>query len=437
MATNKSLSHVLCTFILLGIIISSAIFVTPVSAETITVTNTNDSGAGSLRQAIIDATPGSTVVFAPALSGGTITLIVEIEITIDLDIDGSSLASPITIDGDSGQIFIINSESTVTLDSLIIQGGNDVIHGGYGGGIYIYENGNLTVTNCTFSNNNAMLEGGAIYNGGTLTVTNSTFSENGSAQGGAIYNYRESSLSISNSTFSGNHGGEGGAIYNFLYSELIITDSTFVDNYADLGGGLFNYQLGIINVTSSTFSNNSADDGGGIYNYKWGANTTVSNSTFTGNSATIYGGGIFNGLDSELTVTNCTLVYNNANKGDGIYNNLSGTFNYINTIIANFSDGGDCVNDGTIGTNLKNFVGDHSCASTFYGDPMIGPLANNGGPTQTHALLEGSPALDVGDGGACPATDQRGVTRPQGTGCDIGAYEYQVDVYVFLPLILK
>ncbi len=89
----------------------------------------------------------------------------------------------------------------------------------------------------------------------------------------------------------------------------------------------------------------------------------------------------------------------------------------------------------SIGTNSNNWVEDDTCSSEFSGDPLLGPLADNGGTTQTHALLIGSDAIDNGDDLLCPATDQRGVTRPQGAGCDIGSYEYAL--FVYLPMVLK
>ena len=96
---------------------------------------------------------------------------------------------------------------------------------------------------------------------------------------------------------------------------------------------------------------------------------------------------------------------------------------------------------GTIGTDTNNLADDGTCGSATNGNPNLGPLANNGGPTPTHALLEGSDAIDTADAGICAASpvdgeDQRGVSRPQGGGCDIGAYEKDLS-YLFLPLILK
>jgi len=195
--------------------------------------------------------------------------------------------------------------------------------------------------------------------------------------------------------------GTGGGIYNYS-GTLTVTNSTFSDNSATYGGGIYNE--GTLTVTNSTFSGNSATYGGGIYNQ---GTLTVTNSTFSGNAATTYGGGIYN----------------------------QGTLNYANTIIAN-STGGDCNNSATIGTNTNNLVEDGTCSPTLSGDPMLGALANNGGSTQTFALLSGSPAIDAGNNTVCAASpvsglDQRGVTRPQGAACDIGSYEYFLQTLAF------
>lgn len=427
----KSLTYVLSFFALLSFLFVGKIDISPVSAATITVTNTNDVGPGSLRQAILDANPGDTITFASDLSGETITLNPPLEINKNLVIDGSSLLVPITLDGESVRVLLIHSGISVTLDSLIIQNGYDP---NYGGGIYNNLNSNLTLTNCTLIGNSSALRGGGIYNAGTLTVTNSTFYGNFAAHGGAIYNHSYGFITVTNSTFSNNSAGKGGGIFNFQIGTLNISNSIFSNNYADeQGGGIFNFDLSATSVvTNSTFYGNSAINGGAMYNAFY---LSVTNSTISGNSADLYGAGIYNNLDSELSVTNSTLANNSANKGDGIYNSATGTFNYVNTIIANFMTGGDCVNDGVIGTNLKNLVEDGSCSSEFYGDPMLAPLADNGGQTQTHALQVGSPAIDTGDITSCPGTDQRGVPRPQGVGCDIGSFEFAF--YVYLPLILK
>jgi hypothetical protein len=189
------------------------------------------------------------------------------------------------------------------------------------------------------------------------------------------------------------------------------------------GGGIYKAG-GVLTVTNSTLSGNSADYGGGIYNAD--GDLTVSNSTLSGNSATTSGGGIYN-ADGALTVTNSTVSGNSATtSGGGIYN-YSSTLNYANTIIANSPIGGDCYNEGMIGTNTNNLVEDGSCSAGASGDPLLGDLADNGGPTWTMALGADSPAIDAGDPATCAAAavnklDQRGQARND-LQCDIGAFE--------------
>jgi len=533
----------------------------PAFASTLLVTNTNDSGAGSLRQAIAAATLGDTITFDPSLSGQTVVLSSTLVIDKDLAVDGSALGSQISINGnDLYRVFNINSGVTVTLDSLILAHGkapygssgggifsagaltvtnstiseNSAFYGGgifneagsltmidstlsyndaymegsglynqggtvtasnstlshnqasfTGGGIYnsngtvtvsnstfadnsgdplmssyaggIYNIGTLTISDSTFSNNSAEASGGGIFHAsGTLTITNSIFSDNTASgyhsAGGGIIN--DDTLIIANSIFSGNSADSGGAIYNNgTLGMLTVTDSTFSGNSALDGGGIFNYDTltvtnsaflgngigsygsvggGISNyasatVTNSTFFENFAYNGGGISNFD---TLTATNSTFSGNEAG-WGGGIVNsGINAgaTLTVRNSTFSDNGALHGGGIanlfisYQNNS-KLNYVNTIIARSTSGGDCYSVGDLGTNINNLVQDGSCSASMSGDPNLAPLADNGGPTPTIALLSDSPAIDAGQDTSCPATDQRGMTRPQGGHCDIGAFE--------------
>ena len=178
-------------------------------AATLIVTNTNDSGIGSLRQAIADAVPGSTITFDPSLAGQTIPLTSQINIDKNLTIDGSGLNASVEISGSLGtRIFYISPNATVTLQSLVLKNGRcngSCDLGGYsGGGIYI-DKGTLTVTNSTISGNSADQGGGIYMNNGTLSVTNSIISGNSAPfGGGGIFNINNSDLTITNSTFSGN-----------------------------------------------------------------------------------------------------------------------------------------------------------------------------------------------------------------------------------------
>ena len=358
------------------------------AAGTVTVTKTADTNDGvcdndcSLREAIAGAAPGDTITFDSALSGGTIHFVSTLTLAQDITIDGSDLASKITLSGDSdnngvGDVRVFQTTGHnlvhVALNSLIVTKG--FVSGGDGGGLL--NDAITTITNSIFDGNTAD-NGGAITTYGALTIIDSTFSGNsstasdGQVGGGAILNIY--TLSITGSTFSGNtadaSGGAGGAIYNVAQGEIY--NSTFSGNSAAIGGAILTTQP-----------------------------LTITNSTISGNSAITTGGLIIGAL----------------------------TTNLANTIIANnFASYGpsndDCTNDGTLGVNTNNLIEDGSCSPSLSGDPNLGPLADNGGPTQTMALLPGSPAFDAGDDANCPATDQRGLTRPQGPHCDIGAYEH-------------
>jgi Ca2+-binding RTX toxin-like protein len=159
---------------------------------------------------------------------------------------------------------------------------------------------------------------------------------------------------------------------------------------------------------------------------------TLKDTTVSGGNTTD-GGGVANSYGT-VTLTNSTVSGNSAGRqGGGVFTINGGTFNLANTILANSPSGGDCFNSATLNPSGVNLVEDGSCGSSFPAgtDPNLGPLANNGGPTQTHALLAGSPAIDAVTDGSCPPPneDQRGVARPQdGDGdtfadCDIGSFE--------------
>jgi len=354
------------------------------------VTSNADSGAGTLRQAIADACAGTTITFDSGLSGSTIYLASTLSLTKDVTIDGSSLASHITLSGDSDQdtdgdvqVFSINSGLNIALDNLTITKGR-----AYG-------------TNPN-DPNDPTGQGGAIHAQSPLTITNSTFTDNSSTgNGGAIYS--NAPLTIIDSTFSGNSittaiSGYGGAVSSDGLATVI--NSTFYNNSNNNGfaGALFASSTGS-SITNSTFTGNTALTGGAVLGN--GDQFTITNTTISGNNADVYGGLAMTGPSATLS----------------------------NTIIAN-STGGDCYSDvGTALTATNNIVEDDSCSATLSVDPNIGPLADNGGPTQTMALTASSPAIDAGDDAICAAYpvsnyDQRGMTRPNSLHCDIGAYEY-------------
>jgi fibronectin-binding autotransporter adhesin len=285
--------------------------------------------------------------------------------------------------------------------------------GGGSGGAVWSEQGTLTVSACSFVGNFNRTggNGGGIGNKGTLDVSGSVFTGN-----------------------SCSTNGNGGAVFN--QGSLTVSACTFSNNsclYYGSGGGLFT--LGTGTVLACTFNGNRAGSpysqyggGGGIAN---GGALTLSNSTVSSNSA-YYGGGISS--SGRLTVVSCTIVSNYAGAfGGGIHNTAYYTGDVAsvrNSLIARNRGqfGNSFYRDfGSLGHNL---VGDGSFGFTntapgdiIGGDPLLGPLADNGGPTWTHALLPGSPALDTGDD-ALSGTDQRGRPRRAGAHVDIGAFEY-------------
>jgi hypothetical protein len=233
---------------------------------------------------------------------------------------------------------------------------------------------------------------------------------------------------INGLTITGGNDLDGGGIFNG--ENLTLNNSTLSGNTATegSGGGIFNL-AGTTSINNSTLSGNTATEGsgGGIFNLA--GTTSISNSTLSGNTATEgSGGGIFN-LAGTTSISNSTLSGNTATEGSGggIFN-LAGTLNLTNTIIANSINGSDCFNMGAIATNTNNLIEDGTCNPLLSGDPNLGPLQNNGGPTFTQALLPGSIAIDAGsNAGILPGitTNQRGQGFHHifnGT-VDIGAYE--------------
>ena len=337
-----------------------------------------------------------------------------------------------------------------------------------GGGVQNLDAGPASVTNCRFSDNDADEVGGGINNQhSTMTVTASIFSGNHATAGGAIGHIDPSgrTLSVATSTISGNSADGGGGIYNES-GVLTVTDSIFSDNSAIIGGAIDN-NLGTLSVTTSTLAGNSAswigggvftsldatcavractvannyadDAGGGIYNE---GGLTVTNSTLAGNTAFFTGGAIHTHLGTLSLITS-TISGNGADSGGGILVE-SGMIAVSNTIIANSRTGGDCTSlqGPIVPDGSHNLIEDASSACGLTNDvngnivgvaPMLDPveLHDNGGPTQTVALLAGSPAINAGDDAVCAGApvnnrDQRGYVRP-GTGathCSIGAYEF-------------
>lgn len=333
-------------------------------ADTITVTNTNDSGPGSLRQALLDANDGDIIGFAVT---GTIGLISG-ELLVDKNVTISGPGADIlAISGNAkSRVFHIGADTTVGIVGLTIT--NGFASADNGGGI-LNDHATLTINNSTISDNLAALgAGGGIYNDGasgsaTLTITNSTISDNSALIGAGIRNVASDSSAtvvISNSSLSGNAAGIGN------------------------GGGVSNRGANAtMQISNSTFSDNSAFGGGTIHN-TGNALIQLSDNILTAGKA---GGNIVN----ETGSTVISHGYNLSSDDGGGF--LTGPGDQINT------------------------------------DPMLGPLQDNGGPTPTHELLPGSPAIDAGDPNFTPPPfdDQRGPNfyRVRNGRIDIGSFEVQ------------
>ncbi len=296
----------------------------------------------SLREAIESSDPDSCgpeqalITFEASLAGQTLTINSTLLVDRDVEIEGLSPGGITISGGDSVGVFEINAGRTVTLDQLTITSGRATFGGG------IVNQGTLTVSTSTFSDNSADNGGGGgIYNQGTLTVSNSTFSGNFAyGGGGGIYN--DATLTVSSSTFSENSAAVGGAIFN--YDTQTVSNSTLSSNSAYFsGGGIFNQ--GTQTVSSSTFSNNVATSftGGGILN---NGTQTISNSSLTGNSASLGGGGIYNYSVGTQTISNSTLSGNSANEGGG---------GILNTGTQTVSSSSLAGNSANVGGGLYNY----------------------------------------------------------------------------------
>lgn len=403
--------------------------------------------AGSLAQALVG---GGLVTFN---CSGTI-IVPEIEISQTTTIQGGGV---ITLSGNGANRVFSVTNGSLTLDGLgVINGQSE-----FGSAVYVNPGGNtLTIRNTILRNNTATDSGGAIFifAGSQPTVIEDSWLLDNQAgvSGGAIYlensNLILRRVKVINNQAGSNDGG-GVAVVNLVgtTNQLTIQDSRFSQNQAaDEGGGVLVATVNIttsiqVDITGSTFDGNTADEGGGLRLEGVNGSLTVnfSRSTLSGNRATGNDGGGLSQNFGNLTMTDLTFAENRAGQRGGGFR-LDGpvTATIQNSLVAqNISDvdnGPDCNRsfNSSLTSNGHNLIGtQQGCFNIFdiakqdqFGpdnpfrlDPIIGPLSDNGGPTPTIPVLAGSPALNAG---TCLAgTDQRGVTRPLGPACDIGAYE--------------
>ncbi len=367
-------------------------------------------------------------------------------------------ADPGTPDASTGGLAIfLNDESSGTVARSTFA--NNRANFG-GGAIFVDNTSTLAVSDSTFTGNFAGFGGGALWNQNTArsTVTRTTFTGNiAEFGGGAIFNQNDAVLDISASTISGNRVENGaiggGGIFNQNDAKLTLTNSTVSGNTATAslgGGGIFHQNNAQTTITSSTISGNralpgggaGADRGGGAVFGQDNAVLTLVNSTLSGEGA-INGGAVLISNRSIVRATNVTIAANTTGgAGGALFNAVipllptDPHFELANTIIAgNLAAGAPsgCAGSApattlrSLGHNIENTS---TCALTAAGDlpgtdAALAALGANGGPTATHAIAATSPAKDAGDASRCPATDQRGVARPQFAACDVGAFELE------------
>lgn len=405
------------TFKPLAAALLAALGIAPLTtqAATIIVTFPGDSGIGTtctLRQAIVTmnngSTAGSNEGVCRASASGTFGSSDTIKFSTGIFPSGNTY----TITLASGQLSI--TDTNLTIDATA--NGNITIDANHASHV-MYDSSN------TFPLGSLTLNHLTLLNG----VASSPSFHFGNHGGGICIPY--ANLTLSNSTLSGNAAAvRGGGIFS-LFGSLMVTNSTISGNVVGGGnGGGISNASGNITLTNSTVSGNSALDpsagpvqgGGGIYSNA--GHVTLTNSTLSANKATVNGGGIFSASSAHVTLTNSTVSGNSAGAtslGGGISVSSGSTLVVNNSIVAGNKNGNSNsdINGSFTGTN--NLIG---------GDPMLGALGNNGGPTQTMLPAGSSPALNAGLGTVCKTApvsglDQRGLSRPQGPHCDIGAVE--------------
>jgi hypothetical protein len=427
-ARRKQAEKALASGAVLALGVGVGLGAAPAEAATFTVTNLNDSGAGSLRQAILDANGAAgpdTVVFQPDLTG-TITLTSgQLAITDSVNVQGPGM-SALTVDGNNAsRVFylynpaslidvsisgltvangqasegggIIDRGENLTLDRVrVLSNSASDVEGGNGGGIALQGNtGSLTIRQSIITGNDAGGIGGGIYvedNGGAILIQDTEISGNTASESGGGIGLLKSSqpVTIARSTISGNTASAGGGAYFYSPRSLVVLEnSTISGNHATQGGG-----------------------GGVLFNFYYpGPGPSIRESTIAGNDAASGGGGV------ELT----------------FYREGSGA-NVENSIIAGNTSGGSAGDLGGAGrfslsyslvqTPGSALISDNG-GNLFNQDPQLEPLGNNRGPTLTQRPMPGSPVIDAGDPffAPPPSTDQRGFSRVVNGRIDMGAVE--------------
>lgn len=383
------------------------------------VTKQNDGNDGvcnndcSLREAIQNANtdPGPDVIAVPpgtyvltiGTAGEQAALTGDLDITSDITIQGSGLVT-INANGNDHVFEILAPATLVTMTGInMTNADTDTV---FGGAILIATAASLQLQNCSITGSVATDGGGgiAVTAGGSLSLNNCT---------------------LDNNKAVGNGGNLGGNLYTSAGSVSTLLNCTISNGESRFGAGAYVEPGGVMTVSGCTFfQNNAADDGGAIYN---GGQAFLTNVTTDENHAGLRGGATFTTGPSAITnINNSTLAFDTGVSAE-IHNMNGGTVNLHSTILRRTADpncAGEPVNSQGYNLSLDDTCDLNATGDRENVDPLLLPLANNGGVTQTFLLGAGSQAINGGSP-ACPppSTDQRGVSRPQGARCDIGAVE--------------
>ena len=363
--------------------------------------------------------------------------------TIEREVDGGATYNDFRIIATEYS----NIEANLTLNSIVIANGYALysasIGYGYGGGVYAGADTSVTINDSTIKDNTSPGGGGGVYGwqDSTIRINNTTISGNSAVYGGGVMGDESSDIIINESVITGNSAAYGGGLYLYVGTTMAVVNSTISNNTAlSFGGGIRavggNSATVRLDVIGSTISDNTVSGvtlgghkGGGISTYQ--ASINITNSSISGNHANEYGSGL--DINASTLVMKNTTVSNNSTvrsidfSGNETYP-TSATF--LNTVVANSPGNVDCYINGayvTLTTDTSNWIESGTCNSPSSGDPMLGPLADNGGLTYTHlpamgSGLEGAGDLSVCGSGPVAGRDQRGELR--GTdSCFIGAVE--------------
>lgn len=369
------------------------------------------------------------------------------------DIDHNDLANPASdisqIVGNNAYHVVTGSgtDTTAVLDGFVMTAGKTKDEVSYvcapscGGGMIVIA-GSPTLRNSTFIGNQARLGGGLGTFQSNLIISYSTFDANLAGPGGGMY-VLNGNPSVDHVLFSNNSGGAGGGLYTD-HSSPSVTNVIFYGNSAWNGAGFSNANYSNPEFTNVLFNSNIASNIGGAIENDYHANLTLTNVTLVNNTAVNSGGGVWNADNSNITLINVTITSNSGAYGGGIYNNMSGNITLRNSIL--WGNIPDQILDGYGSSHTATYsdiqgVTVNPGAGNINLDPQLGLLGNYGGSIQVVPLQPNSPAINkvptsqcLDKYGGLLTYDQRGVTRPQGCACDMGAFEI-IMLSTFLPII--